>query len=135
MLKHELVDEKILNEYSPLVLAYIGDAVFELLVRTNIVMGGNRRIRDIHLDTVEMVKAQSQARVIRQIFTELNEEEQDIVRRGRNAKSTPPKHADVGDYHMSTGFEALLGYLYLKGEEDRLLYLVNQALGVDGENQ
>jgi ribonuclease-3 family protein len=125
---HEQVDDKSLREYSAIVLAYIGDAVFELLVRTHIVASGKRKVKDIHLDTVGVVKAESQARVIRQIFDELSEEEQDIVKRGRNAKSTAPKNADIGDYHMSTGFEALIGYLYLKGDEDRLLYLVNKAL-------
>lgn len=125
---HEEVDAKSLREYPAVVLAYIGDAVFELLVRTHIVASGKRKVKDIHLDTVGLVKAESQARVIRHIFDELSEEEQDIVKRGRNAKSTPPKNADIGDYHMSTGFEALLGYLYLKGDEARLLYLVNKAL-------
>lgn len=125
---HEEVDAKSLREYPAVVLAYIGDAVFELLVRTHIVASGKRKVKDIHLDTVGLVKAESQARVIRHIFDELSEEEQDIVKRGRNAKSTPPKNADIGDYHMSTGFEALLGYLYLKGDEERLLYLVNKAL-------
>lgn len=125
---HEPVDEKSLREYPAVVLAYIGDAVFELLVRTHIVASGKRKVKEIHLDTVDLVKAASQARVIRQMFEELAEDEQDIVKRGRNAKSTPPKNADIGDYHMSTGFEALLGYLYLKGDEDRLLFLVNKAL-------
>lgn len=125
---HEEVDDKSLREYPAVVLAYIGDAVFELLVRSHIVATGKRKVKDIHLDTVGLVKAESQARVIRQIFAELSEEEQDIVKRGRNAKSTPPKNADISDYHMSTGFEALLGHLYLKGDEERLLYLVNKAL-------
>lgn len=128
MLKHETVDENILREYSAIVLAYIGDAVFELAVRTHIVAAGNRKVKDIHHDTVEMVKAESQARVIRQIYDELNEDEQDIVMRGRNSKSTPPKHADPQDYKMSTGFEALLGYLYLKGDDKRLEELVDKVL-------
>lgn len=125
---HENVDENLLREYSAVVLAYIGDAVFELMVRTHVVAGGNRRVRDIHHATVEKVKAESQAKVIRGIFDELTEEEKDIVMRGRNAKTTPPKNADPGDYKMSTGFEALLGYLYLKGDEERLSYLVKKAL-------
>lgn len=135
LLKYNVVEENTLREYSPVVLAYIGDAVFELIVRTHIVAEGNRKVKDIHHDTVELVKAESQARVIRQLFDELGEEEQDIVKRGRNAKSTPPKHADLGDYKMSTGFEALLGYLYLKGDEERLLYLVNKAMGIDSHNE
>lgn len=117
-----------LREYSALVLAYIGDAVFELAVRTHVVLGGNRKVKDLHHDTVEMVKAESQAQVIRQIYSELSDEEKDIVMRGRNSKSTPPKHADRKDYQLSTGFEALLGYLYLKGEEKRLQELVEKVL-------
>lgn len=128
MLRFNTVDENVLREYQPIVLAYIGDAVFELLVRTHIVTAGPRKVSDIHHDTVEVVKAQSQARLTRQLYHELSEEEQDIVKRGRNAKSTPPRHADPGDYKLSTGFEALLGYLYLKGEDERLLYLINRAL-------
>jgi len=125
---HEPWDEKDLNEYSPLVLAYIGDAVYELLVRTQIVSAGKRRMKEIHHDTVEIVKAEHQAQIIRSVFEELSEEEQDIVRRGRNTRSNPPKNADRQDYRMSTGFEALLGYLYLKGDEERLLYLFNRTL-------
>lgn len=117
-----------LNDYSPVILAYIGDAVFELLVRTNIVTSGRRKIKDIHLDTVRIVNAESQAKVIREVFDSLSQEEKDIVRRGRNAKSTPPRHADNADYRMSTGFEALLGYLYLKGEYSRINQLVEKAL-------
>jgi len=127
LLMHKL-DESVLREYSAVVLAYIGDAVFELLVRTHIVAGGQRKIKDIHQDTVELVKAESQAKVVRQLFNELTEDEQHIVKRGRNARSKVPRSAETGDYRMSTGFEALLGYLYLKGEEDRLLYLVEKIL-------
>ncbi|MDD2619231.1 MAG: ribonuclease III domain-containing protein [Syntrophomonadaceae bacterium] len=128
---HKQLDEKALSEYSPLILAYIGDAVFELAVRTHVMMSGKRKIRDIHHDTVEVVKAESQARVIRHLFDDLSIEEQDVVKRGRNAKSTPPRNADLGDYKMSTGFEALLGFLYLKGDEERLLFLINHALGIE----
>mgnify|MGYP000843893396 FL=1 len=128
MLRLEALDENMLREYPAVVLAYVGDAVFELLVRRHIVTAGRRKVSEIHHDTVELVKAQSQAKLIRQLCHELTEEEQDIIKRGRNAKSTPPRHADPGDYKLSTGFEALLGYLYLKGDEDRLLYLVDRAL-------
>jgi ribonuclease-3 family protein len=131
LLTHELWDEGSLREVPPLVLAYIGDAVFELLVRTNTISSGHCRMKQIHLETVQVVKAETQARVIRQIMDELSEEEQDIVRRGRNTHSNPPKNADMQEYKMSTGFEALLGYLYLKGEEERVLYLVNRALEVE----
>jgi len=125
---HKPLDENTLSEYSPLILAYIGDAVYELLVRIHIVSAGNRRMKDIHLNTVQMVKAENQARFIREISDELTEEEQDIVRRGRNTRSNPPKNADMQNYRMSTGFEALIGYLYLKGDEERLEYLVNKSV-------
>lgn len=121
-------DESTIKEYSPLILAYIGDAVFELLVRTKIIASNRGRIKDIHLHTVEMVNARHQADIIRQIDDQLTEEEKTIVRRGRNTRSNPPKNADMQAYRMSTGFEALLGYLYLKGDEERLINLVNRAL-------
>lgn len=119
--------DKDLREYSVVVLAYIGDAVFELMVRTHIVASGNRKIKNIHHDTVEVVKAESQARLVRRIAAELTDEEQEIVRRGRNAKTSPTKNADISDYRLSTGFEALLGYLYLKGDEERLMSLIERA--------
>lgn len=128
MLKHETIEENVLREYSAVVLAYIGDAVFELAVRSHIVANGNRKIKDIHHDTVELVKAASQAQVIRRIYPELTEKEQDIVMRGRNAKSNPTKHAHPQDYQLSTGFEALLGYHYLLGNEERLEELVGKVL-------
>ncbi|HPF19951.1 MAG TPA: ribonuclease III domain-containing protein [Syntrophomonas sp.] len=128
MLTHNLVDEKTLRQYSPLVLAYVGDAVFELAVRTRIAGNGPRRLRDLHHEAVATVNADRQAAIVRQMEAQLNQEELDIVRRGRNTRSHPPKNADVQSYRMSTGFEALLGYLYLKGEHDRLDYLLHKAL-------
>ncbi|MGE5391107.1 MAG: Mini-ribonuclease 3 [Deltaproteobacteria bacterium] len=125
---HEPLDDRQLREYSPLSLAFIGDAVLELTVRTRLVTGARRRMKDLHLETVGVVKAENQAKVVRQIIGELSEDEQEIVRWGRNARSTPPRNADPADYALSNGFETLLGYLYLKGEEERLLYLIEQAL-------
>ena len=128
---HSALDDQTINQYSPLVLAYIGDAVYELMVRTHVVAAGSRRMREIHLDSVELVKAEHQARVIRVLADDLNEEEKAIVRRGRNARSNPPKNADMQAYRMSTGFEALLGYLYLKGDQERLGYLLERAVQID----
>ena len=128
MLEQTAIDEKDLRQFSAAVLAYIGDAVFELMVRTHSVTGNKRKIKDIHLETVSLVKAASQAQVVRRIYSELDESEQEIVRRGRNVKNTPPKNVEPGDYHMSTGFEALLGYLYLKGDHKRLGYFLEKAL-------
>lgn len=125
---HEPLDDNRLREYSPLSLAFIGDAVLELAVRTRLVTGARRRMKDLHLETVEVVKAESQARLVRHLLPEMNEAEQDIIRRGRNARSTPPRNVEPADYGLSNGFEALLGYLYLKGDEERLRYLIEQAL-------
>lgn len=128
MLDNDDIISKDIKDYHPIVLAYLGDAVFELLVRTSMVTGEKRRIKDIHLDTVRIVNAESQAKALREVFDDLSDEEKDIVRRGRNARSTPPRHADNGDYRLSTGFEALLGYLYLQGESQRIQELVARAL-------
>ncbi len=128
MLMHEILDERSLREMSPVLIAYIGDAVFELMVRTELLARGKRRVKDIHLDTVEHVKASSQARFIRDISDVLSEQEKELVRWGRNTKNHVPRNANVGDYRLSTGLETLLGYLYLKGDLDRLKYLVEKGL-------
>lgn len=131
LLTLEAMDENELRQYSAAVLAFVGDAVFELMVRSRLAAFGNRKIKELHLDTVARVKAASQARMVRELYQELNEIERDIFRRGRNAKLTPPRHTDRADYRMSTGFEAVLGYLYLKGDIDRLTYLADRALHLD----
>lgn len=131
MLMHESLDEKTLSQYSPLLLAYVGDAVFELIVRSRLVVAGQRRIRDLHAETVAMVRAENQARLARKLYNHLSEQEQDIVRRGRNTKSTPPKNADMQEYRLSTGFEALIGYVYLKGDQARLAELIKLIDGSD----
>ncbi|MDD4776241.1 MAG: ribonuclease III domain-containing protein [Syntrophomonas sp.] len=128
---HESLDEKTLSQYSPLLLAYVGDAVFELIVRSRLVVAGQRRIRDLHAETVAMVRAENQARLARKLYNHLSEQEQDIVRRGRNTKSTPPKNADMQEYRLSTGFEALIGYVYLKGDQARLAELIKLIDGSD----
>jgi len=131
LLMHESLDEKTLSQYSPLLLAYVGDAVFELIVRSRLVVAGQRRIRDLHAETVAMVRAENQARLARKLYNHLSEQEQDIVRRGRNTKSTPPKNADMQEYRLSTGFEALIGYVYLKGDQARLAELIKLIDGSD----
>lgn len=131
MLMYESLDEKTLSQYSPLLLAYVGDAVFELIVRSRLVVAGQRRIRDLHAETVAMVRAENQARLARKLYNHLSEQEQDIVRRGRNTKSTPPKNADMQEYRLSTGFEALIGYVYLKGDQARLAELIKLIDGSD----
>ncbi len=114
-----------LKMYSPLVLAYVGDAVFELYIRTLLVGKGNAPVHKLHQQSISFVKAKSQSDTIHRMLEGLSAEEQDVVRRGRNAKSgTIPKNADVTDYKYATGFETLLGYLYLKEDYPRLLELL-----------
>jgi ribonuclease-3 family protein len=116
------------NQYSPLVLAYIGDTVYEIYVRTLVVRRGNAPVHVLHKSSVKYVKAKTQSDIIHRIMDFLSQEEQDIVRRGRNAKSgTIPKNADVTEYKYATGFESLLGYLYLKGDHQRLMQILKMA--------
>jgi ribonuclease-3 family protein len=114
-----------LKMYSPLVLAYVGDAVFELYIRTLLVSKGNAPVHKLHKQSISYVKAKSQSNTIHRMLEDLSAEEQDVVRRGRNAKSgTIPKNADVTEYKYATGFETLVGYLYLKEDYPRLLELL-----------
>ncbi|MBO5278237.1 MAG: ribonuclease III [Lachnospiraceae bacterium] len=120
--------------YSPLVLAYIGDAVYELIIRTRIVNEGNCPVNQMHRKSSSLVKAAAQAELIHLIMEDLTPEEQAVYKRGRNAKSaTAAKNATIQDYRTATGFEALVGYLYLNGEKERLIELVGLALEKKGE--
>ncbi|MBO5241156.1 MAG: ribonuclease III [Lachnospiraceae bacterium] len=115
--------------YSPLTLAFIGDCVFDLIIRTVVVERGNRAANGLHKTKSAIVKAQTQAEMIELLLPELTAEENSVYRRGRNAKSyTTAKNASVGDYRKATGFEALIGYLYLQDDMDRVLYLVKKGL-------
>lgn len=116
--------------YSPLVLAYIGDAVYEVYVRNHLIRtGGNQPVEKLHKKATCYVKAAAQAAAAEHLHPQWTEEEQDIYRRGRNAKShTLPKNADPGDYRRATGFEAVMGWLSLKGENDRLQQLMEAAV-------
>ncbi|MDR3562996.1 MAG: ribonuclease III domain-containing protein [Negativicutes bacterium] len=120
-------DEIPAQRLHPLVLAYIGDAYFNLFVRTKLLNYEQGKVRVLHNHGARIVSATLQALALKQMEQDLSEAELDIVRRGRNAKSSVPKSASVGDYRYSTGFEALLGYLYLSKEETRLVALAEQA--------
>lgn len=111
---------------SPLVLAYIGDAVYEMYIRLNL-LPQIPKVHDLHQAVTKNVCASNQAKVLHALEQDLTEEERDIARRGRNAKSHVPKNADLFDYRYSTGFEALIGYLYLSGEIERLNYLLGRV--------
>lgn len=118
-----------MRTYSPLTLAYIGDGVYDLVIRSIVVDKGNCRANDLHKKTSQIVKAKTQAEMIEALENELTEEEADIYRRGRNAKSpTMAKNATMADYRKATGFEALMGYLYLKDDFERIVYLTKKGL-------
>lgn len=111
--------------YSPLALAYIGDAVYDLLIRTEIVAKGNSQVNKYHKQVSSIVKADSQAELMHVLLDELTEEEKAVYRRGRNANSyTKAKNATMGVYHRATGFEAVLGYLYLTEQYQRITDLI-----------
>ncbi len=116
------------GQLSPIVLAYIGDAVFEVYVRQRLIAGAARKPHDLHRAATRCVSASSQARLLQQWTPLLTEEEEDVVRRGRNAKSgQPPRNADPGDYRHATALECLVGYLYYRGRRERLEQLMEMA--------
>ena len=126
-------EEVDLRNYSPLTLAFLGDCVFDLIIRTVIVERGNRAAESLHKKKSVIVKAQTQAQMAESILESLSEEELTIYKRGRNAKSyTTAKNASVTDYRKATGFEALLGYLYLQNKEERIIELIKLALEQTG---
>lgn len=119
----------------PLTLAYLGDAVFELYVRSRLLYEADARPAGIlHRQAVKRVKAAAQADALRRCMDKLTDEEADVVRRGRNAHTTGRRSAGPADYHMSTAFEALIGYLYLIGQEDRLVEIMDLAYQPAPEN-
>lgn len=117
---------------SPLVLAYIGDTVYDLYVRTQLLLTCDATAHGLHVMATKRVCARAQAEAVQRILPTLTEDEQYIFRRGRNSHmGTVPKHAQMSDYRAATGLEALLGYLYLKGEDDRLNELMGQMFAPD----
>ncbi|EAA0010427.1 TPA: ribonuclease III domain-containing protein [Clostridioides difficile] len=117
---------------SPLVLAYLGDTVYETYIREYLIrQNTQRKVNDLHKLAIKYVKAKAQATIIYEIEIELTEEESKIYKRGRNQKSnTSPKNADIIDYKHATGFEALVGYLYLNNEIERLQYIINKGIKI-----
>ena len=115
--------------YSPLTLAYIGDSIYDLIIKTKVISEGNKQVKKLHQETSSMVQASAQSEMMRVLQPLLTEEEHAVYRRGRNAKSvSPAKNQSLTDYRRATGFEALMGYLYLKKEWKRLLDLVKIGL-------
>ncbi|MBM6969616.1 ribonuclease III [Mordavella massiliensis] len=117
------------QEYSPLTLAYIGDGIYDLVIRTLVINRGNKQVQKLHQETSALVQASAQSRMMRVLQEKLTEEEHAVYKRGRNAKSvSPAKNQSVTDYRRATGFEALMGYLYLKKDWKRMLELIRDGL-------
>ena len=117
------------NMLSPLVWAYVGDSVYEMFIRTNLVNNSNAKPHKLHLESIKYVKAKAQAETLEKIFDRLTAKEREIVRRGRNTENHHvAKNANVADYAYSTEFEALIGYLYLTHQDERLEEILNMCI-------
>lgn len=116
-----MIKQDVLRQYSPLALAYLGDGVYELYVRAYVLGQGNCQSQKLHQKAQQFVNCAAQERFLELLTPELTSDELEVVRRGRNAKThSKPRSAEYGTYHAATGFEALWGYLYLAGENERL---------------
>ena len=121
-------DENDVNLLSPLTWAYIGDCVYELYIRTELINKTNLKPHKLHIESIKYVKAKAQAEILQNIYEELTEEEKDIVRRGRNTENHHlPKNSNVQEYMYSTAFEAMIGYLYLTKNNKRLKEILNKV--------
>ena len=126
------LEDKDLRTYSPLTLAYIGDGIYDLVIRTILVKKANCPVNRLHRQSSALVKAGAQSKMMEVIEPVLTEEEERVYKRGRNAHSpTMAKHATMADYRRATGFEALMGYLYLKEDFGRMLALIRLGIGED----
>lgn len=118
-----------IDSYSPLTLAYIGDSVYDLIIKSLVINEGNKQVKKLHQETSRMVQASAQSEMMRVIQGVLTEEEHAVYRRGRNAKSvSPARNQSLTDYRRATGFEALMGWLYLKSDWKRIIDLVKIGL-------
>ena len=126
------MDENKLITMSPLVLAYLGDTVYESYIREYLITKNiNKKVNDLHKTAIKYVKAKAQSTIIHELENELTEEETRIYKRGRNQKShTKAKNADIVDYKCATGFESLIGYLYLSKDIERLEYIVYKGIEI-----
>ena len=123
------IEDKDIKTISPLVLAYIGDSVYDLIIKSILVARGNVPVNKLHKRASELVKANAQVNMYDAVKDMLTKEEEGVFRRGRNAKSyTTAKNATKIDYRMATGYEALMGYLYMQGKVDRIYEVVSIGL-------
>lgn len=124
----DIVDTREVNVKT---LAYIGDVVYELYIREHVIENSREQVNKLHKKTIKYVSAKAQAKVVANIESELTDEEKDIIRRGRNADAnTVPKNTDVVTYKIATGFESLIGFLYLEKREERLKYIIEKSIKV-----
>ena len=124
-------DEQDVNLMSPLTWAYIGDCVYEMYIRTKLVNETKLKPHALHIQAIKHVKAKAQAETLKEMYDELTEKEKEIVRRGRNAENHHlPKNANVQDYMYATAFEALIGYLYLTKQNDRLKVILRDCVKI-----
>lgn len=122
-------DEQEVKLMSPLTWAYVGDCVYELYIRTKLVNETKLKPHAMHIEAIKHVKAKAQAETLKKIYDELSEEEKDIVRRGRNAENHHlPKNANIQEYMYATALEALIGYLYLTKQNNRLMEILKKSL-------
>ncbi len=120
-----------LRTYSPLTLAFIGDSIYDLIIRTLVVESGNAPVNKLHKQVTKQVQATAQAELFHKLQDRLTEEEMAVYKRGRNAKSfTSAKNAGIVEYRTATGLEALIGYLYLSGRINRILELIKPSLNI-----
>ena len=112
------------EQYSPLTLAYLGDCIYELYVRSYLVKDGNENVNKLHKSATTYVCCKGQAEFFRKTESLLSEKEMSVFKRGRNTKSHVPKNSEMSDYRVATGVEALFGFLYLSGEEERICELL-----------
>ena len=120
-------NEENINQLSPLVWAYVGDSIYELYVRTYLVDNTNLKPHELHIETIKYVKASAQAEILKNLYEELTDDEKDIVRRARNTNNHHlPKDASVHEYMYATAFEALIGYLYLTKNYDRVKQIIEK---------
>ncbi len=123
------IEPKDIRTYSPLTLAYIGDAIYDVVIRSILVNKGNTAVNKLHQRASTVVKAQTQAKMAAALMDSFTELEADWYRRGRNSKPhTKAKNATAMDYLEATGFEAVIGYLYLTGDMDRICELIKQGI-------
>jgi len=125
-----------MQQTSPLALAYIGDAIYEVYVRKVLIENPELSVHKLHKKAIKYVRANAQANIVLTLESELSEEEWLIVKKGRNQKSkTVPKNSDIGDYRYATGFEALIGYLFCMKRFDRLMEVMKRAVEIIVEEE